>query len=281
MIFFTCSAMNDYNSFFIPNKGDLPLNTGKIRKWYHNLIPEIEKANYPPGKILLLKDKHNYYGKYLSQDTRGFFLNHFGRNLAKAVNYFIFDAKENIKYLEIGSGCGNQLLLMAFLGAETFGCDMRQDVCDLVKIRQDFYETISIRRLNVSLMCNDFFKVNWDSYERFDAVNFLFSFNDLLPAEKVLELVSRLIKPGGKLVIQDTNPTNYYNRLFRKRNTLPPQRIVKILKGYGFKIHSLKGGYVLPPFFWRRMPGNFLTSLDQILCKSIFLSVSYQLMAEK
>jgi len=268
------------NSFFLPEKSNHPLNIEETRKWYHNLIIEIEKANYPPEKLLLLKDKRNYYGKYLSENTREFFLNHFGRNLADTINFFFRDRK-HIKYLEVGSGCGNQLLFMALLGAETYGCDVRQDVCELVTIRQKFYETVSSRKLNISLICEDFFKVNWIGIAEFDAINFLFSFNDLLESEKVLDMVSKMIKPGGRLVIQDTNPINYYNLLFRKKEALTPKDVARILKGYGFHIHSLRGGYVLPPIFWRLLSRRILTPLDQILCKSIFLSVSYQLMAEK
>lgn len=272
--------MKDYNSFFIPQKNDIPLCTEKIRRWYHNLLLEIEKANYPQEDLLLLKDKRNYYGKYLSEDTREFFINHFGRNLTETINYFL-EEKKNIKYLEIGSGCGNQLLLMAFLGAEVFGCDIRQDVCDLVEQRKDFYEKISVRKLNISLLCEDVFNVDWDNRKRFDAINFHFSFNDFELSEKVLEIVKKLIKTGGKLVIQDTNPTNYFNRLFRRRNAIPPRKVVKILKTYGFKIHSLRGGYVLPPIFWRFIPGSILSPIDQFLCRSLFLSVSYHLTAEK
>ena len=268
------------NSFFIPQKNDIPLCTEKIRRWYHNLVQEIEKANYPPEKLLLLKDKRNYYGKYVSAATREFFLNHFGRNLAEPVNYF-FDGRENLRYLEVGSGCGNQLLLMAFLGAETYGCDIRQDVCDLVEQRKVFYEKISGRKLNISLICENVFEVDWDSWGRFDAINFHFSFNDLHPNEKMLELVNRLLKPGGRVVFQETNQSNYYNRLFRRRDSMVPQQVAETLKKYNFKTYSLKGGYAIPPIFWRFLPGSILSFIDQFLCRSLFLSVSYHLMAEK
>ncbi|MFQ5786445.1 MAG: class I SAM-dependent methyltransferase [Thermodesulfobacteriota bacterium] len=273
--------MSEYSSlFFIPERNHIPLKAEDLRQWYHNLILEVEKANYHSDKLLLLEDKRNYYGKYLSADTREFFLNHFGRNLAEAVNFYFKD-KEKIKYLEIGSGCGNQLLLMALLGAEVVGYDIRQDVSDLVKRRKDFYEGVSRRKLNISLLCEDIFKIDLDSREKFDAINFLFSFNDLKANEKMLELVNHLIKPGGRLVIQDTNPTNYYNQLFRRRGALPPGKVVKILKSYGFKIHSLRGGYVLPPIFWLLLSIKILAPIDQFLCRSLFLSVSYRLMAEK
>ncbi|MGR3173239.1 MAG: class I SAM-dependent methyltransferase [Candidatus Scalindua sp.] len=272
--------MNDYNSFFIPKKSNIPLSTEKLRQWYHNLLLEIKNANYAPEKLSLLKDKRNYYGKYLSADTREFFLNHFGGNLAKTVNYFL-KGKETIKYLEIGSGCGNQLLLMALLGAEVVGCDVRQDVCNLVKKRKDFYEGVSGRKLNISLICKDVFKVDWDSREKFDAINFHFSFNDLKANEKMLELVNKLLKPGGRVVFQETNQSNYYNRLFRRRASVMPLQVSKTLKKYNFKTYSLKGGYAIPPIFWRFLPGSILRPIDQFLCRSLFLSVSYHLMAEK
>ena len=268
------------NSFFIPEKNQIPLGTEEIRQWYHNLIPEIDKADYSSETSSLLSDKHNYYGKYLSENTREFFLNHFGRNLAGTVNYF-FAGRENIRYLEIGCGCGNQLLLMAFLGAKVVGCDMRQDVCDLAERRKKFYEEISGRKLNFPLVREDVFQVDWSRWDKFDAINFLFSFNNLQPNEKILELVNRLLKPGGRVVFQETNPSNYYNRVFRKRDSMTPLQVAETLQKYNFKVCSLRGGYAIPPIFWQFLPKSFLTPIDQFLCKSLFLSVSYHLMAEK
>ena len=268
------------NSFFIPQKGYIPLRVEDIRQWYYNLILEIEKANYPSDKLSLLRDKHNYYGKYLSEDTREFFLNHFGRNLAEAVNFF-FDGRKNVKYLEVGSGCGNQLLLMALLGADVVGCDIRKDVCDLVKRRREFYEKLSGRKLNISIICGDVFKADWIEWGKFDAINFLFSFNDLKPNKKIFELLDILLKPGGRVVLQETNPSNYYNKIFRNRASMTPLQVVEALKRHGFRVHSLRGGYALPPIFWRFLPRSILIPIDQLLCRSLFMAPSYHLMAEK
>jgi len=266
---------------FIPDKSYLPLSTEDLNQWYFNLIPEIEKANYSSDEVSLLKDKRNYYGKFFSEDTREFFLNHFGRNLAQAINYLFGNYKLPMRFLEIGSGCGNQLLLMAFLAAEVVGCDIREDVCDLVEKRKGFYEEISEYELDISVICDDVFRVDWDEFLQFDAVNFLFSFNDVARSHRLLKLVSRVIKPGGRLVIQDTNPSNYYNRIFRRRNALVPRQVTKALELRRFKIHSLRGGYAVPPVFWRILPISIVASIDRTLCKSIFMSPSYQLMAEK
>ena len=140
---------------------------------------------------------------------------------------------------------------------------------------------ISGRKLNISLICEDVFKGDWDAWEKFDAINFLFSFSDLKPNEKILQLVDRLLKPGGRVVFQETNPSNYYNRIFRKRDAMTPQQVAETLKKYNFRIRSLKGGYTLPPVLWRILPGSILAPIDQFLCSSLFMSPSYHLMAEK
>ncbi len=266
--------------YFIPDKGHLPLRLEDLRQWYDNLLFEISGGGYSDKEIALFKDKHNYYGKYLSEDTREFFLNHFGRNLARAVNFFL-DGREDVKYLEVGSGCGHQLLLMAFLGADVVGCDIRQDICDFVKRRKGLYEEITEHKLNTSIICEDVFNVNWDKFSRFDAVNFLFSFNDVVAGHKPIEFIAGLIKHGGRLVIQDTNQSNYYNRIFRRRDSMLPQQVAKALERYNFKIHSLQGGSAVPPIFWNILPRSVIASIDQILCRSLFMSPSYHLMAEK
>ena len=272
---------NKKSGFYIPAEKYYPLKLDTLHKWFANLIRETSDANYTSADLFLLRDKRNYYGKYFSDKSRDFFLNHFASNLVRTLNYFFDSMPKNLRFLEIGSGCGNQLILMALLGAEVFGCDLRKDVCELVKKRKEFYEEILGHKLNISLICEDVFKVDWDAWEKFDAINFLFSFSDLKPNEKILQLVDMLLKPGGRVVFQETNPSNYYNRIFRKRDAMTPQQVAETLKKYNFRIRSLKGGYALPPLLWRILPEYILASIDKVLCKSLFMSPSYHLMAEK
>lgn len=137
------------NKYYIPQPDDVPIAVGTLYKWYANLLKEISGNTYPEWGWLLLGDKRNYYGKYLWPQSRAFFLNHFAKNLAATLNFVCNAPDSRPRILEIGSWCGNQLLLLAFLGAEVYGCDIRADVCDLVKRRQKFYEDISGRRLNI------------------------------------------------------------------------------------------------------------------------------------
>ncbi len=269
------------SDFFLPKRKDLPLLKSDVDKWYTNLLHEISRAEYSPNDLVLLQDKHNYYGKYFSENSRKFFLSHFGHNLTETVNYFFRVNQTNQRFLEIGCGCGNQLLLTAFLGAEVVGCDIRKDVCDLVQRRKEFYEKKSGRKLNISISCEDVFKVDWGKWGKFDAINFLFSFNDLKPNKKIFELLDILLKPGGRVVLQETNPSNYYNKIFRNRASMTPLQVVEALKRHGFRVHSLRGGYALPPIFWRFLPRSILIPIDQLLCRSLFMAPSYHLMAEK
>jgi len=266
---------------YIPKKNSVPLDYEDLSKWYSNLIFEMDLADYTDYELSLFWDKNNYYGKYLSKYSRYFFLNHFARNLVTTINYFFDTNHSNVRYLEIGYGCGNQLLLMALLGADVVGCDVRQDVCDLTKKRKKFYEKISGRDLNISLICENIFNVNWETLGEYDAINFQFSFNELKPYEKIFELIEMLLKSGGRVVFQETNQSNYYNKLFRNRDYKKPKDVVKALESCNFKIHSLRGGYAVPPIFWRFFPENIVERLDQILSRSLYMSPSYHLMAEK
>lgn len=267
--------------YYLPDKESLRLDKGCLEKWYGNLLLEISEGNFSDPDLKLLRDRRNYYGKYLDPLSRKFFLNHFARNLIETAAFLTDRSGPTPRILEVGSGCGNQLLLFSLLGAEVVGCDIREDVCALVLKRKEFYEQRLKRSLNITLICKDVFKENWSSWGSFDAINFLFSFNDLQPSEKMLELVDKLLRPGGRVVFQETNPSNYYNRLFRRRDSMTPRQVVKILKGYNFSICSLKGGYALPPIFWRLLPGRIPSLVDRLLCRSLFMSPSYHLMAEK
>lgn len=267
--------------YFIPKKSHLPINFSITTEWYANLLKEVSDVGFLDSEIEILKDKRNYYGKYFDRKTRAFFLHHFARNTARTINYLSKSGVENIRYLEIGFGCGSQLMLMALLGAESIGCDIREDVCEIVLKRKCFYGEKTGRTLGISLICNNVFAVDWEKFGKFDTVNFLFSFNDIKPEQKMLELIINVLKPGGRVVIQETNPVHVYNRLFRRRDNLSPYVIKDMLKAHGFKIHSLRGGYALPPFFWRFLPTKIVSSIDNILNRIVFLSVSYQLMAEK
>lgn len=270
-----------YTGIYLPKKEDLPVDIKKISLWYRNLLTEVSDADYSNEDLALLTDKQNYYGKYFTAKSRNFFLYHFAENLAQTVNYLFSQNGKKIRFLEIGCGCGNQLLLSSLLGIEAIGCDIREDVCKLVGKRKEFYEKIANQRLKISPLCNDVFKINWEKLGKFDAILMLFSFNYIKPNYKILPLVSDLLNPGGRLVIQDRNVANYYNRTFRKRNAMHPKEVASVLRSLNFKIISLRGGYTVPPILWRFLPNDMLFRIEKLLNRSLFLSLSYYLMAEK
>ncbi len=274
--------MQDKNiTLYLPGKTDLPLSIENLRQWYSNLSKEIAYVGYTADDMAILKDKHNYYGKFYSDNSREFFLNHFATNLALAVNYLFCLDEKNPRILEIGSGCGNQLLLMALLGADVVGCDIGKEVCGVAKIRKVYYENVSQRTLNISIVCNDVFTVNWDEWGEFDGLIFQFSLNIIKPNELILQLAGKLLRNGGRIAIHETNQSNYYNRVFRRRDSMTPREVAQAFEHYNFRIHSLKGGYVIPPPLWRTVPRSILSPVDQFLCRSLFMSPSYHLMAEK
>ena len=265
--------------YYIPSTDEACLEFDELRRWYANLLHEVRDAGHSCIELKRLSDKKNYYGKYFDEAQREFFLNHFARNLVETSNYILGMGELKPRVLEIGSGCGNQLLLLGLLGAQVTGCDIDKGVCELVEKRVSFYEKLSGRELDISLFCGD--ALNLSESSKFDAVHFLFSFSNIRPHEAMLNKVKDLLKPGGRLVLQETNQTNYYNRLFRRRDELKPREVARWLKKHGFRVHSLKGGWAIPPLMWRFLPRTALEPIEQVLCRSLFLSPSYHLMAEK
>jgi len=131
------------------------------------------------------------------------------------------------------------------------------------------------------MICDDVLKVDLSIYGKFDAINFLFSYNDIQNSELLVETVDGMLKPEGRVAFQETNESNYYKRLFRRRNSMLPKELARTLELNDFKIESLQGGYALPPVCWNILPEKIAASVDHAMCRSLFLSPSYHLMAEK
>ena len=119
-----------------------------------------------------------------------------------------------------------------------------------------FLRKKTTRMLNIRMICDDVLKVDLSIYGKFDAINFLFSYNDIQNSELLVETVDGMLKPEGRVAFQETNESNYYNRLFRRRNSMLPKELARTLELNDFKIESLQGGYALPSRMLEHSPGK-------------------------
>lgn len=122
-----------------------------------------------------------------------------------------------LKLLEIGSGCGTESLWFSFIGADVTSVDIKIDRLDTARARQKLMEKF----MGEKLMCR-FEKQNlldMQSADIFDLIWVEQTFHHLEPRADCVQAIVRLLRPGGYVVISETNAWNplIQLQLFRRR----------------------------------------------------------------
>ena len=117
---------------------------------------------------------------------------------------------ESPKVLEIGSGTGTESLWMAVKGAKVMGVDIKDERLQLARKRQGIIE----EQIGQKLDC-EFINQNILDLEQkdFDIVWVEQTFHHLEPRAQILAKLSSLVKPGGHIVISESNALNPLNQL--------------------------------------------------------------------
>ena len=90
----------------------------------------------------------------------------------------------------MGCGTGTQSLCFALLGARVIAVDMDSQALSIFKKRIKFYEEKIGRNLNISIYNSDIFTFNLSDYGLLDGIYSLFAFNMMIPAEKLLDILT-------------------------------------------------------------------------------------------
>jgi len=279
------------NKLHIPKiQNESRIFESQIWRWFNNMSIEFEECFTQSEKKILLK----YFEtakllKYYNKETgllkwwrRSFFRHHFLLNLTESVNY-LFSNVQRPKILDLGCGIGTQSILYAMLGAEVIGIDLDSSALALLKKRQQFYQQVCERELNITIYEANALKFDYDSIFPLDGVFSMFAFNMMQPSTKLLEKIVPALRIGGCLVIFDGNCDSWVQKVFpnRPRNTLSPTQLFQQLRDLGFTIVDHKGGIAIPFLIWALMPNFIRQPIDNVLTKSWFFSVSHQIFASK
>jgi 2-polyprenyl-3-methyl-5-hydroxy-6-metoxy-1,4-benzoquinol methylase len=157
---------------------------------------------------------------------------------------------QNPKVLEVGCGCGTESLWMAMNGANVTAIDIDEPMLCVANERKRIIEKETEQALTVT-----FFKksvLDIDTSDKFNIVWVEQAFHHLEPRAQVLEKLRDLVKPGGYLIISETNAWNPLVQLllFKWRGfktiikvdghiwgnerILTPCKLKKLLKNQGF-----------------------------------------------
>jgi ubiquinone/menaquinone biosynthesis C-methylase UbiE len=272
-------AMN----LFIPTIETESLSVQNVKDWYNNISKEIENASYSEIVINAMNDPKNYYGKLLDKNTSNFYKHHFSLSLHKTINYALSlkVAKGETKWLEVGAGAGNQVILLALCGFELFAVDIDPLAGRIIKERQQYYEQITGRKLNINIIISDVMEYN-AGIESFDIINFQFSFNNIeFPKNTIRHLIQKLSK-GGLWIMHEGNKSSIFNSILRpNKQWMNPSEVAMELKAHNIEVLTYHGGYALPPIFFRYEWLKVLNRLDALLTRIMIISNSYHLIGRK
>lgn len=121
------------------------------------------------------------------------------------------------RLLEVGCGCGTEAIWFALQGARVVAIDILAKRLAVARARQAFVEGIIGRRLPLAFRHQSLFDI--DGSETFDIIWMEQVFHHIEPRAEVYATVSRLLRPGGSVVISEANGWNPLLQavLFRKR----------------------------------------------------------------
>lgn len=145
----------------------------------------------------------HYYRSY--KRHFGPYLRHYyARQTAELVA--LIETSHNPRVLEVGCGCGTESLWAAMKGGDVTGIDIQSDLLGVAECRRRYLEEKTGKPLACAFRRQSLFDP--DAKERFDIVFLEQTFHHLEPRDQVIEKLSQLVVPGGRLIISEINGWN-------------------------------------------------------------------------
>jgi SAM-dependent methyltransferase len=123
------------------------------------------------------------------------------------------------RVLEVGCGCGTEALWAAIQGADVTGIDISPDLLAVATARLDLIERGTGERLRCGFRSMSLLDV--DEGNPFDIIFLEQAFHHLEPRANVVAKLSRLVVPGGHIILSESNGWNplLQAALFKLRGT--------------------------------------------------------------
>lgn len=114
--------------------------------------------------------------------------------------------KPGLKLLEVGSGCGTESLWFAFNGADVTSIDIKTDRLATARARNKLMEGFTGDKLRCRFEKRNLLEMEGSG--RFDLIWVQQTFHHLEPRAQCVQAISRLLAPGGSVVISEVNAWN-------------------------------------------------------------------------
>lgn len=110
------------------------------------------------------------------------------------------------RLLEIGAGCGTEAMWFALRGCSVLALDVDRERLGVAAARQKVVERLTGRRLDLELRPASVFEL--EEQAAFDLVWMEQTFHHVEPRAALYPTLARLVRPGGHVVIADSNGWN-------------------------------------------------------------------------
>lgn len=270
------------NKVYIPSY-NYPISNECIRKWYDNILIELEAG-------FLTQDEQRYLADYYHKAgllriwRRNYFYYHFTISLTKIINHFLSN-KFPCRILDLGCGVGTQSLFFALLGGEVIGLDKNEKALSIFERRKVYYEQYAGRELKIQMHCSDALSFNYKSISPIDYIYSMFAFSYMPQTSMLITKFTQSCTMDSSLLIQDTNFCSFRYKIVKPRwisEVLCPKEIVSELQSNNWEIIKQSGAGSIHPIFWYIFSNKVLHAIDGKLSSTLGLfSVSYLILAKK
>lgn len=250
-----------------------------IERWFGNVALELA-AGWHAGAGRQCFEEYYLEAGLLRAWRRPFFMRHYAETLAQAARHLLA-GRPRPRILDLGCGTGSQSILFALLGAEVVAVDLDQVALSVMRSRLARYQSMAGGPLEVRILEQNTFEVDYRALGPFDGVYSLFAFNMMQPSQRLLDRLAPHCAPGARWAVLDGNRESIWNRIIpgRRRRVWSAAEMKRALEGAGFRVTSQTGGVALPPPLWALLPWRWALGLDRALCGGSFWPISVQTLA--
>ena len=137
-----------------------------------------------------------FFGPYIKEQ--------YNNRLAEVLG--IIKSRRNPVVLDVGSGCGTESLYFSLIGCRVLGIELNSDRFDVALARKSILEGMIKKPVDCEFIRASIIDLNISN--TFDLIWMEEAFHHLEPRNKIITMLSRLVKPGGYLVITESNALN-------------------------------------------------------------------------
>jgi SAM-dependent methyltransferase len=251
-------------------------NLETVQSFYAALLHELEHGGYTDAERSLLADERLYYGRYLNPRLRNYFEQTVIPQVAHGVSFLMSETRTP-RILDLGCGLGMQSIILASMGAEVVGLDVRKEAVELCMKRKAYHEQMLGMKLDIEFVQRDFLNTHPDDFRsRFDSVFSMAAFASMRPLEHTAKLISAVLKDDANVLIYEKNSDHPLHQL-RNSPEPGPSTVSEAFAREGFERSFLEGGCALPGAFWKfaRLNDSVVAPANNLLRKTMRFSFNY------